>query len=70
MNRNELPNTKAGRVDWVIRAESNEEMHRRYDIWAELYDDDVGSYEDHLVPSTPSMKYLRMQQKSQNLHWN
>ena len=50
MNRNELPNTKAGRVDWVIRAESNEEMRRRYDIWAELYDDDVGSYEDYLVP--------------------
>ena len=50
MNPNELPNTKAGRVDWVIRAESNEEMRRRYDIWAELYDDDVGSYEDYLVP--------------------
>lgn len=49
MNRNELPDTKADRVDWVIRAETNEEMRRRYDLWAELYDSDVGSYEDYLV---------------------
>lgn len=50
MGQNELPDTKAGRVDWVVRAETNEEMRRRYDLWAERYDDDVGSYEDYLVP--------------------
>lgn len=50
MGRNELPQTKAGRIDWVIRADSNEEMQRRYDLWAENYDDDVGSFEDYLVP--------------------
>ena len=50
MGSEELPETKAARVDWVIRADSNEEMRRRYDIWAEHYDDDVGSYEDYLVP--------------------
>lgn len=48
--RNELPETKAERVDWVIRAENNQEMRRRYDLWAALYDSDVGSYEDYLVP--------------------
>ncbi|NNL17473.1 MAG: methyltransferase domain-containing protein [Boseongicola sp.] len=50
MSKNELPDTKEGRVDWVIRAESNEEMRRRYDLWAQAYDGDVGSYEDYLVP--------------------
>ena len=50
MNKNELPDTKAGRVDWVIRAETNQEMRRRYDLWAQSYDDDVGSYDDYLVP--------------------
>lgn len=50
MDRSELPDTKASRVDWVIRADSNEEMRRRYDIWAKQYDSDVGSYEDYLVP--------------------
>lgn len=37
-------------MDWVIRAETNEEMRRRYDLWAQHYDEDVGSYEDYLVP--------------------
>jgi predicted TPR repeat methyltransferase len=50
MNENELPNTKADRIDWVIRAETNEEMRRRYDLWAQSYDGDVGSYDDYLVP--------------------
>ncbi|SLN31716.1 Malonyl-[acyl-carrier protein] O-methyltransferase [Roseovarius albus] len=50
MSENELPDTKAGRVDWVIRAETNEEMRRRYDLWAQDYDSDVGSYDDYLVP--------------------
>ncbi|WP_120499387.1 class I SAM-dependent methyltransferase [Roseovarius sp. EL26] len=50
MSKNELPDTKAGRVDWVIRAETNAEMRRRYDLWAQDYDSDVGSYDDYLVP--------------------
>ena len=50
MGTDKLPDTKAGRVDWVIRAETNEEMRRRYDLWAQSYDGDVGSYDDYLVP--------------------
>lgn len=50
MGKTELPETKAGRVDWVIRADTNAEMRRRYDLWAQQYDADVGSYEDYLVP--------------------
>jgi ubiquinone/menaquinone biosynthesis C-methylase UbiE len=50
MDKKELPDTKAGRVDWVIHAGTNEEMRRRYDLWAQSYDDDVGSFDDYLVP--------------------
>ena len=50
MGKNELPGTKASRLDWVIHAKTNEEMRRRYDLWAEEYDGDVGSYDDYLVP--------------------
>lgn len=50
MSDDELPDTKSARVDWVIRAESNAEMRRRYDIWAHQYDSDVGSAEDYLAP--------------------
>ncbi|WP_309664707.1 class I SAM-dependent methyltransferase [Tabrizicola sp.] len=46
----ELPQTKAARVDWVIRAPDNAEMRRRYDIWANAYDSDVGAVEDYLAP--------------------
>lgn len=46
----ELPDSKAGRVDWVIRAPDNAEMRRRYDIWAEQYDNDVGSVSDYCAP--------------------
>ncbi len=51
MGKNELPDNKAQRVDWVMSADTNEELVRRYDVWAELYDSDVGSYEDYLVPT-------------------
>lgn len=51
MDIDELPKTKSERVDWVIRADTNEELIRRYDLWAQLYDSDVGSYEDYLVPA-------------------
>ena len=50
MDENDLPNSKEARVDWVIRAETNDEMRRRYNLWAESYDGDLGSYEDYLVP--------------------
>lgn len=50
LGKNELPKTKAERLNWVINAETNEEMRRRYDLWAHHYDEDVGSYEDYLVP--------------------
>jgi predicted TPR repeat methyltransferase len=47
----ELPDTKAARVDWVIRAPNNAEMRRRYDIWAQAYDSDVGAVDDYLAPN-------------------
>lgn len=50
MGQDELPDTQAERVDWVIRAPDNQEMRRRYDIWAAQYDGDVGSVEDYLAP--------------------
>lgn len=63
MNKSELPDTKAGRVDWVIRAETNEEMRRRYDLWAQSYDCDVGSYEDYLVPKEAAQVAERVLEK-------
>ncbi|MEM8774836.1 MAG: methyltransferase domain-containing protein [Pseudomonadota bacterium] len=50
MSNDELPDTQVDRVDWVIRAPTNEEMRRRYDIWASVYDKDVGSVDDYLAP--------------------
>lgn len=50
MTERELPDSKQGRVDWVIRAPDNAEMRRRYDVWAEQYDNDVGSVEDYSAP--------------------
>ena len=47
----ELPDTQAARVDWVIRAPTNQEMRRRYDIWASKYDGDVGSLDDYIAPA-------------------
>ena len=50
MMTTELPDTRAGRIDWVIRAPDNAEMRLRYDIWAQAYDADVGSSDDYLAP--------------------
>ncbi|MEM7075561.1 MAG: class I SAM-dependent methyltransferase [Pseudomonadota bacterium] len=50
MAENELPDSKQARVDWVIRAPDNSEMRRRYDVWADRYDGDVGSVEDYAAP--------------------
>jgi len=63
VNKSELPDTKAGRVDWVIRAETKEEMRRRYDLWAQSYDGDVGSYEDYLVPKEAAQVAQRVLDK-------
>ena len=63
MGENELPESKAARVDWVIHAETSEEMRRRYDLWAKQYDDDVGSYEDYLVPVEATRVAGRVLQK-------
>jgi predicted TPR repeat methyltransferase len=50
LSDSELPTTKAARVDWVIRAPDNAEMRRRYDLWAQAYDSDVGAVDDYLAP--------------------
>ncbi|WP_317056285.1 class I SAM-dependent DNA methyltransferase [Roseovarius rhodophyticola] len=50
MGQEELPDNQADRVDWVIRAPDNQELRRRYDIWAAQYDGDVGSVDDYLAP--------------------
>ena len=49
-DENELPDSKAARVDWVIRAADNAEMRRRYDVWAAQYDADIGTIEDYVAP--------------------
>lgn len=47
----ELPNDPAARVAWVIRAPTQEELKRRYDLWARCYDADIGKAEDYLAPT-------------------
>ncbi|MEL7394965.1 MAG: hypothetical protein AAFN44_01175, partial [Pseudomonadota bacterium] len=51
MAKKELPDSQIERVNWVIRAPTNEELQRRYDMWAEQYDGDVGSIDDYIAPS-------------------
>lgn len=50
MSKNELPNNQQDRVSWVIRAPDNQELRRRYDLWAAQYDADVGHIDDYLAP--------------------
>lgn len=50
MASDELPDNQQDRVSWVIRAPDNEELRRRYDLWASQYDADVGNIEDYLAP--------------------
>lgn len=47
----ELPGNPADRVTWVISAPNQEEMRRRYDLWASQYDDDLGTTDSYLAPS-------------------
>lgn len=46
----ELPDETADRLAWVIRAPTQEELKRRYDLWASRYDEDIGRVEDYLAP--------------------
>lgn len=50
MSVSELPEEAEARVAWVIRAPTQEEMKRRYDLWAGTYEEDLGSVEDYLAP--------------------
>ncbi len=47
---NELPNQPAARLAWVIQAPTQQELKRRYDLWARCYDADIGQPEDYLAP--------------------
>jgi ubiquinone/menaquinone biosynthesis C-methylase UbiE len=47
----ELPDDPASRVAWVIRAPTQDELKRRYDLWARCYDSDIGKPEDYLAPT-------------------
>ncbi len=46
-----LPDDPAARVAWVIRAPTQDELKRRYDLWARCYDADIGKAEDYLAPA-------------------
>lgn len=46
----ELPDEAGARVAWVIRASTQAELKRRYDLWAATYDQDIGRIEDYLAP--------------------
>ena len=50
MSKSELPDEAGARVSWVIRAPTQEELRRRYDLWASKYDTDIGRVEDYLAP--------------------
>lgn len=45
-----LPDEKAARLAWVIKAPTQDELKRRYDLWAACYDADIGRVEDYLAP--------------------
>lgn len=50
MTKSDLPDEAGDRVAWVIRAPTQEETRRRYDLWAAKYDADIGKAEDYLAP--------------------
>lgn len=45
-----LPDEKAARLAWVIQAPTQNELKRRYDLWAGRYDADIGRVDDYLAP--------------------
>ena len=50
MSQSELPDRPADRVTWVISAPNQEELRRRYDLWASQYDEDLGDFDSYLAP--------------------
>jgi len=50
MGTSELPDEASMRLAWVISAPTQEELKRRYDLWAGSYDKDLGQVEDYLAP--------------------
>ena len=50
MSDSKLPEIPADRISWVIRAPDQEELRRRYDLWASQYDTDVSDFETYLAP--------------------
>ncbi|MEQ8652266.1 MAG: class I SAM-dependent methyltransferase [Kiloniellales bacterium] len=50
MSGSDLPDDAVSRVTWAINAETQEELRRRYDLWAAKYDQDIGRVDDYLAP--------------------
>lgn len=50
MSNDQLPDEADARVSWVIRAPTQAELQRRYDLWAEQYDSDLGQADDYVAP--------------------
>ena len=50
MSGSKLPDSVADRISWVIEAVDQEELRRRYDLWATHYDGDVDSAEVYRAP--------------------
>ncbi len=50
MSNAELPKRPGERVSWVISAPDQEELRRRYDLWASQYDADVTDADRYLAP--------------------
>lgn len=50
MSISELPSDASARLAWVIKAPTQAELKRRYDLWASTYDHDIGRVEDYLAP--------------------
>lgn len=46
----ELPEEAGERVAWVIKAPTQEELRRRYNLWSGSYEKDLGRIEDYLAP--------------------
>jgi len=44
------PDSMEERIAWSQNASDNQELRRRYDLWAEVYDADVGTLEDYVGP--------------------
>ena len=50
MSKLKLPDSMEARVSWILSASDNKDLRERYDQWAKVYDEDVGTIEDYLGP--------------------